>query len=205
MIELNDVLRVVAEWDTTGGTIFQLVWHYLVTLGTNDDPIDVLDDIKTQLTVAWANIEAHINDQVAGADIELLQYDFGNHQWDGVAADSLVGLDGTAVGEMLPPQSAVLLKFFTEKNRRQARKYVPGIIEGNQNSGVMAVNPLIDYALFAAALDKVIAAPIVTLTFGTFNLDSTSVLYETFSKAIQIVLAEGQTVNQRRRRPGTGI
>ena len=56
MIDLNDVLRVVAEWSGPDGSIAQLVWHYVVDAGNDEDPDDVLADIITNFETAWANI-----------------------------------------------------------------------------------------------------------------------------------------------------
>lgn len=205
MIDLNDVLRVVAEWDTSSGTISQLVWHYLVTSGNNDDPNDVLDDIITNLETAWANIEDRIGNDYTGADIELLQYDFGNHQWDGVAASPLVNVDGSSVSGHVAHGVAGLCKFWTELNRRQGRKYVAGLTEADLDDGIINGATVTALALFATDLDDVVTAPLTTLTYGTFNLVPTSALYETFSKSTQTSGAEAIAAYQRRRRPGTGI
>lgn len=205
MIDLNDVLRVVAEWDAPEGTVAQLVWHYLVTSGNNDDPQDVLDDIITSLNAAWANIEAYVSIDYLGSTIELFKYDMGNHQWDGVAADIMAAVDGGSGVDMVPHGAAGLVKMFTTAARRQARKYLFGIIETMTLNGNWTAAVVTALALFAADLDDQVAAPLTTLTFGTFNVDDTSPLYETFSPTNQVVQAEALPAYQRRRRPGTGI
>lgn len=205
MIDLNDILRVVAEWDTPEGTIAQLVWHYLVTAGNNDDPQDVLDDIITNLNSAWANIAAKVSNEFLGSTIELYQYDFGAHRFDGVATDTITAVDGTSVDDMVAHGAAALVKFFTVAARRQARKYVMGVGEGNTLDGLWVAGALSDLALFALDFDDPISAPLTTLTFGTFNVDAASPLYETFSVSNLAVQAEAVIAYQRRRRPGTGI
>ena len=205
MIDLNDVLRVVAEWDMSTDGIAQLVWHYLVTAGNNDDPDDVLDDIVTNLNTAWANVAGDISNLLEGADIELLQYDFGNHRWDGVSSQPLTAVDGTSGTGFLPHGTAGLCKLWTEANRRQCRKYVPGLTEDEVAAGIIPPATITNLALFATDLDDVISAPLTTLTFGSFNVLPASALYETFSKSIQTAGAEAVPAYQRRRRPGTGI
>lgn len=204
-IDINDVLRVVAEWDMPDGTIAQLVWHYLVTSGNGDDPVDVLDDIHTNLVAAFANVAAAVSDLVEGSTIELYQYDFGNHQFDGVATRTNSSNDGLSAADMTSHGVACLVKLFTESARRQARKYLFGIVESSIEDGTFNAALVTNAALFGADLDDAVSAPLVTLTYGTFNVDPASPLYETFSKTTQTVQAEAISGYQRRRRPGTGI
>lgn len=204
-IDLNDVLRVVLTWDTAESTVAQLVWHYLVTAGNNDDPDDVLTAIDTNLDSAWANISSIVDSTMQGSLLELFQWDFTNNQWDGVANHIPGGVDGGAALEALPHGAAALCKFFTALNRRQSRKFIPSLGEGTQNDGLFTASALTSLALFALDFDDVISAPLTTLTYCTFNTDPTSALFETTSLSTQSVQAEAVVAYQRRRRPGTGI
>jgi len=204
-VDVGDVIRVVAEWEVPGSTIAQMVYHYRGSSGASVTPATLATAVEAQLTTSWANIANHVADTVLGTIITLYQWDFTNHQWDGIAEVAMTGIDGTAVAQMLPHGAAALCKISTALPRRQCRKYVMGMEEGTQDEGVWSGTALTNLALFAAALDSNLTAGALTLNFGAFNTEEASPLYETFSAASGTVEAEAIVAYQRRRRPGTGI
>lgn len=205
MIDLNDVLRVVAEWDGPAGSLAQLVYHFRVAAGNDEAPADVLGDIKTALETAWANIEDIVDDNWTFATLELYLRDVGAHQWDGVATTVSANLDGITAGDSVPQGAAALVKFFTELGRRQGRKYIMGLVETVQADGTITAPNVTKLALFGADLDDSVTSGSETLVFGTYNVDPLSALYESFSDNIQTAQAEAVFAYQRRRRPGTGV
>lgn len=204
-ISVNDVVRIVAEWDVPEGTIAQLVYHYIAASGTTATEVQVLTAVEAALQAAWANLAARIDSTVLGATVEGFVWDFVLNQWDGIGAVPLIGADGTAVDEMLPHGAAGLVKILTAAARRQARKFVPGFAETQQGDGALVAAAVTDLALFGTDLDDDIAPGGLVMSFGTFNTEPTSALFETFSIASQSVQAESIFAYQRRRRPGTGI
>ena len=205
MIDLNDVVRVVADWDGPNGAYSQLVWHYLVTAGNNEDPADVLDDIVTNFEAAWANIASVVSDAWASGSISLLQRDTSLHQWDGVAQTTSANLDGGSASDGIPPGAAALVKIFTQSARRQARKYVMGILEGSVTNGLLLASPMVALGLFVADLVDDVTSGTETLVMGTYNTIPTSVLYESFSENDDRAAVEAVIAYPRRRRPGTGV
>lgn len=204
-VDVGDVVRVVAQWAMPESTIAQMVYHYIGASGSSVADVTLANAIEGQLTTAWVNIEDVISDEVVGENLELFKWDFANHQWDGLTVTPMVGIDGANVTDLSAHGVAALVKIMTAKNRRQARKYVPGIIEATITDGVIAPATVTDLALFGAALDSDLTAGSLTLDFGVFSTDPLSPWYETFSAAIQTVQASGNPAYQRRRRPGTGI
>ena len=205
MIDLNDVLRVVAEWSGPDGSIAQLVWHYVVDAGNDEDPDDVLADIITNFETAWANIETIIHQGWQSTTLELYQRNVGLHQWDGVSVDTSLALDGASATEGQAHGAAGLVKIFTEAARRQSRKYIHGIIETVISNGVIQVTGTVPLGLFVADLDDSVISGTETLVYGTYNTDPLSDLYESFSRRNQNAAVEAVVAYQRRRRPGTGI
>jgi len=187
---LNDVVRVVAEWDIPDGTIAQLVYHYLVTAGTSATDLAVLGAIITQLELAWVEIDQDVNVAVLGSTLDISVWDFTLNQWDGKAQGVLLSADGTDVTNMLPHGAAALVKMFTVSLRRQARKYVMGFTETGHSAGTFDAPTLTALALFGNALNNNVTAGALTLEFGTFNTDDTSALFETFSINSGAVQAE---------------
>lgn len=204
-VGVGDVVRVVAEWDIPDGTIAQLVYHFLGVSGTTATDAQMATAIESALTTAWAHIKAHISDEVTGSTLEFYLWDFILNRWDGIATVQSIGQDGDSVGEMLPHGAAALVKMFTDAARRQARKYIMGIQEGVCIDGTLTAGALTSLALFAADLDNDVVAGGLTSSFGTFNTDPASPLFETFAVSAGANVAEGIMAYQRRRRPGTGI
>lgn len=202
---VDDVIRIAATWDIPDGTIAQLVYHYIMTEGGPISSAAVILQVIAKLVAAWDDIEADISDLYTGSTISLAVYDFVLHQFDGADVNPLAGADGTDVGDPLPHGDAGLVKIFTESARRQARKYVPGLVEDVVTAGTISAPALVNLALFGSQLDDDVITGGATLKFGTFSQDEASPLYETFSLGIGSAASEGIVAYQRRRRPGTGI
>lgn len=204
-VTVNDVVRIVGEWDVPESTVAQLVYHYIgVSAGPASDA-EILAAVETELNLSFAFIAARVSNQVLGSTLSIFKWDFALNRWDGLGQVPLIGADGTSADHMLPHGDAGLVKIFTGALRRQARKYVPGLIEGTQQDGLIAAAVLTDLGLFAADLDDRIQAGALFLDFCTFNTDPLSPLFETASIANGTVQAEAIVAYQRRRRPGTGI
>ncbi len=204
-VDVGDVVRVVAEFDMPDGTIAQLVYHFVGKSGSSIADSALITPLRSALYSAWAEVDQEISDQVLGSTFELFLWDFVLNRFDGIGATVLTVADGTNVGEMLPHGAAGLVKIFTVAARRQARKYIMGLVETVQDEGTIAGATVTKLADFAALLDNDVTAGTLTLAFGTFNTDPLSPLFETFSQASQTVQAEAVFAYQRRRRPGTGI
>lgn len=205
MLALNDVIRIIMTWTWGTDSVAQLVWHYICTTAGTATYSAWLDAIHTNLQLAWANIAARTTDDLVGTLLEMLVWDYANNRWDGVASKAATGMDGTNVADYLPHGDAVLVKVLTAANRRQARKYVPGLVEGNVTAGFIDAAPLVDYLAFANQLDAILALAGGVIEFCTFNVDDTSPLFETASIARGSVVAEATGSYQRRRKPGVGL
>lgn len=204
-VAVGDVVRGVAEWDMPESTIAQMVWHWIGKSGTTATEAQVGTAIELAIDTAWDRIDHLVSDEVDGAEVEGYLWDFALDRWDGIFTAQLIGADGANATEMLPHGAAALLKTFTAANRRQGRKYVPGMGKDTTLDGIFSAGTLTDVALFGSDMDDDIVAGGLTLAAGTFNTDPTSPLFETFSEASGAVAAEAVAAYQRRRRPGTGI
>lgn len=204
-VTVGDVVRCVAEWDMPDGTIAQIVYHLRGKTGGIATDATMLAAARDALQAAWLNIDQEVSTAVLGSLLECFVWDFALNQFDGIGSIPFGALDGTNVGEMLPHGAAALVKMFTVSARRQARKYVPGLVETTQDEGTIGGASLTQLALFAADIDDDVTAGALILEFGTFNVEPLSALFETFSEASGAVQAESVMAYQRRRRPGTGI
>ena len=204
-VAVGDYIRVVAEWDIPDGTIAQLVYHFHGATGSPATDTVVGGAVLAALHAAWLQIEDYVSDLVTGAELEVYLRDVANHQWDGIYTGVLTAADGADVTPMISHGAAGLVKIFTYAARRQGRKYLMGLTEGDNDDGSLVGAVTTALALFAADLDDPVTAGALTLNYGNYNTDPLSPLYETFATASQTVQAESIIAYQRRRRPGTGI
>ncbi len=204
-VDVGDVVRVVAEWDGPSGMLAQMVYHYRGKSGTPTTAAVVAAAALSAHQFAWLDIDQMVDIELVATVQELLQWDFALNRWDGIDTRPFTALDGTTVGEISAHGVAGMVKIFTAAARRQARKYVPGILETSVGDGVIGGPSLTNLALYAARLDDDVVAGPLTLEFGTFNTEAASPLFETFSAATGAVQAEAVVAYQRRRKPGTGI
>lgn len=204
-VDIGDVLRVVAKFDIPDGSVAQLVYHYLGVSGTPVSDSVTVTECRDKFQSSWLLIDQDISDRILGDEISVFKYDFVNHQWDGIGATPLTAADGAHVAEMISHGASGLVKFFTGSQRRQGRKYLPGIVEGLQADGTITGAMVTDMALWAADLDNGLFPGSLVMDFGTFSTDVLSALYETFSISANVAQAEAIIAYQRRRRPGTGI
>ena len=204
-VAVGDVIRVVAEWDGPGGMLAQMVYHYIGDSGAPATFGQVGTNVLAAHQAAWLHIDNALVSTLVATVQEILKWDFTLNRWDGIDTRPFTALDGLTVGEMSPHGNAALVKLFTASARRQARKYVPGFLETQVANGALIAGFLTNLGLYALDLDDDVVAGALTLSFGTFNTDPLSPLFETFSKSSGSVQAESVSAYQRRRKPGTGI
>lgn len=200
MIESGDVIKIVLPFIMPDNVIAQLVMNYIMTIGTDQDEIDVLDDILTQLLVAWLHIEDHVVDGVAGDVAKLSIYDTVLDQWDEKASQAMTGFDGASVGEMLPHGAAAVIRFFTEVGRRQGRKFIMGLDESSQVDGTLVASAVTDLVFFALDWDDVVTSGDASFKPCTYNE-----LLEDHEGFVQSIAVNTVIGYQRRRKAGVGI
>lgn len=204
-IAIDDVVRVVLTWTAPLATIAQNVWHMVNTGGGGGALSDLLDDIETQYTVAFADLDLQVSEEYEATLLEMFRWDFTLHQWDGVGNRALSLLVGTDAGDYLPHGNAYVLRYLTEASRRQGRMFVPGIPDTKVVDGVLVSSTEADLALFMADWGTDISVGASLMELCTFNSEPTSPLYETASVATGDYVVNSIPGYQRRRKPGVGI
>lgn len=200
MITAGDVLKIVIALIMPDNVIAQLVLNYIMTIGDDQDPADVLIDIVAQLETAWAHIDGDVVDGVTGDTAKLSLYDTVLNQWDELAARSISGFDGTSVGEMLPHGAAGVVRFFTGVGRRQGRKFIPGLDESSQVDGTLTAGAVANLLLFGADWDDVVTSGGASFKPCVYNEALED--HEGFNQTFTVNTIIGY---QRRRKSGVGI
>lgn len=204
-IAIGDVVRVVLTWGVPLGTLAQNVWHMKMLSGAGAEPEDVLDSLDTQYTTAFSDIDQEINEEFSPELLELFQWDFTLHQWNGVGSKVLTGLVGSDAGDYLPHGVAYVVRYLTEASRRQGRMFIPGIPDTKVTDGVLGSSTESQLALFLADWGTDLAPTGGLFELCTFNTEPPSPLYETASVATGQYVVNSLPGYQRRRKPGVGI
>lgn len=204
-INIGDVVEVVATWDTPLASVAQNVWHYEMISGAGADSDDILDEVHTNLQVAFAAVDQDIGDEFSITLLEMRKWDFTLHRFDGVSSVAGSSLAGTSLVDYEPHGVAALGRILTENARRQGRTFLPGITEDAVASGVLLAAFETAFGLYLATFDGDIVVVGANLTWCTFNTDPLSPVFETTSLAIQTVVANSLPSYLGKRKPGVGL
>ena len=206
MATVNDVLRATLKGTMLDGVQWNMVYHYLVTLGTSNDYIAIAGAIETQIQAAFVALEAQLHNSVQTDDLILAEWDFTDNEFDGKVQLISDAVEGAVAAEAYPNQIAILMRFPTAELRRQARKYVPGVHETNAQGNNIGAATVAAAATTAAILNNTFAADLLTLHPCTFNSTPTSPRFETSSLlSVTDFFINTGPGTQRRRVPGAGI
>lgn len=204
-LNVGDVVQIVQTWDSPLVSVAQNVWHLLMASGAGADSDDVLAAVLTQQQTAIANVEGGLSEEFEAILLEARVWDFVNHRFDGVGTLAMTLVVGTAVSDYLPHQVAALGRIVTSAARRQGRHYLPGMVDGKVDQGVLAAAFEADYAAYLAIFDTDIAVTGGLFNWCTFNVAPLSPLYETASVATQTVIANSLPSTLGKRKPGVGL
>lgn len=205
MATVNDILRATLVFNLAGSSIGNLVHHFRVTVGTETDYIAIATAIDAALATAYANAEIQMSTAISPISCDVSEWDFTDNEWDGKASVTGTVPDGGSVGDTLPSGIAAVLRFPTAELRRQARKFIPGMLELDSNTDSIAAGPLANFVIAAALINNDIVAGAVTLRPCTFNDTVGSLRFETSSDYSTTSIVNTNYGYQRRRQPGAGI
>lgn len=205
MAGVGDVLRATMKGVTIDSQTFNMVFHYVVTTGTETDYTVLANGIESALQTAFVATEARLSDDVLSGELELSEWDATNDEWDGKATVTCDAIVGAVATDPLPGGVSVVMRFVTESLRRQARKFVPGLVEPDVSGNDIVGGAVAVFATTAALLNDNIGAGGVIVTPCTFNDTPLSPHFETTSKFVQTAFVNSNVGYQRRRQPGDGV
>jgi hypothetical protein len=144
MAEIDDIVQIVCNIRQPAGDIAELVFHsQILTPGVSDNA-DVLSDFQTYfgiMAVGWQVVASTGHEWV---DIDVrLQIPPNNFTSIGTEP---IGISGLALTDALPPYAAVLVTRQVFASRGVAKKYYPGITEGQQDAGIIDPVNLVSWA-----------------------------------------------------------
>lgn len=167
-VNSGDILRVTAKM-YMGVVDVQNVYHIQAQSTGEVSDEDAVDEIKARLNAAYAELVPQQTDTLQYDTIEIFNVT-QDKPIDEVTWPTLT--DGDVVGDMLPSQMSGLVRFTTQTARSQGRKFIGGVIEGdNDSDGLPDTDILTALADYAADL---LAAWLVgsgSFAFGNYNVD----------------------------------
>jgi len=204
-IMVGDVVQVVQTWDTPLESVAQNVWHLIMESGAGADPDDLATAVLQNQQAGFGGVEDYLSDEFEVVLIELRQWDFTLHRFDGIATIAATQMIGQSVADYEPHGVAGLGRIVTENARRQGGTFIPGITDDNVVDGVLSVAAEAGLLAYLGTFDTDIAPTGGFFSWCTFNVDPLSPVYETESKAAGTVIANSLPSYLSKRKPGTGL
>lgn len=196
------ILRMVVTLLWQDGNIMQNVFNAVVTgVGAPWDADDIVQDAVSWAEELYANLTAKVSDQVDGSQVQVYEYDSIDDDWDEVGAAAFTW-DPTQADEEFPRGIAALINLKSTDPDTSGKKYIGGITESDNDSGVIS-GPLIT-ALAAFAIDWYTSF-VGTDSGADWAPGIWSVKDTLFRLALPSVIIPAIYSYQRRRKRGVGV
>lgn len=201
-ITTGDILRLVVQGVWTEGDIVQNVFSCLISgAGGPWDDADVLDDMEDWADNMYANMTANTSDSLAGDFVYGYVWDPVDSDWDLFASEPWIWAPSDVL-QQIPRGVATFMKAPTSDPDVQGRKYLPGLTEGDNASGLLTAAYIV--AMLAFGLDWITpfigAATAATFSPGVWSVKN----LQHFVFGTEIA-ASTIPAYQRRRKRGVGI
>lgn len=202
-IPTGTVLRVVAEllWDD--GEINQNVYALEITGGAGPyDDSDVVDDCLEWVQGLYDEIELYVAAELDGNSVTVYKWDVPGQDWDEVGTVAWSITAGGSATTGLPRGVALLCTAKSEDPDIDARKYLPGMVEGALSSETWSAPLLAAAVSYAAAW---VTAIVGTTSGATFTPIVWSVANLALEYLVDHYIVSGIPAYQRRRKNNVGI
>jgi len=203
-IATSQVVRVAVTWNAPIATIAQNVFHYQ-NVGTAVAESSFLTAFDTYYTAALTPLLADIQTGYQPSTCEGWKYNMVTHKWEGIGQVNSTAGAGIVATDAASHGVAPVVRFVTAVARRQGRTFVPGFTEGAITGQLIGSSSLTRLGNYGTALVLGFTVSAQAQQMGTFNTDTASIYYESFSPVTGTVITSNVPGYQRRRKPGVGI
>jgi len=203
-VPVGAIIRASARWHNYNGDDVVNVFYFRGDFTSAQDEQDVFDAVDAYLTSVYTEFDGYIDNNAVPYDLKVDVVEFTGGKWK-VTQNVLQGSWGATLtpaetGDVLPPQTAALVKLETGLGKHQGSKYF-GMFGESQNSA----NGGLTTTLLNALLDGAVKLLTAYVFGGTEELQA--VVLDTVTGVVRDVIGVSCSYNwsgQRRRRPGTG-
>jgi len=201
-ITVGDVLKVVAIIGWLDGNIAQNVFSAVVSgSGGPYDEGDVTDDMLDWVEAMFANLTAHMSDNMDGSEVRVYVYDPVDDDYDEIGSTAWVWNPSQGI-DNLPSGVAYLINCKTIDPDVNGKKYLAGGTENSSEAGLLSST--IITAMSAFAVDWVTGFTGATST-ADFTPGVWSPTRTNFYPMSGDVIIPTIPAYQRRRKAGVGI
>jgi hypothetical protein len=168
---VGDIFRAVASYSGVDNQLRQWVWHYIQAIGGATDNDLLAAAILAILDLAWADIEDHIHTSVIGTDLQLLKWDAGAGEYNGVAIEDLSHQVGLGAADVMPGNVSPYVIFPTSLPRSTGKKKLFDVVEAQVTEGAIAAGLLADMGAFALHMNNIAVESGNSYRAGNHNPD----------------------------------
>lgn len=204
-LEIDDIVRIALTGTGAQATIWQNVWHYKMTAGAGVDEAAFLTAVAANVDTTFLNIDQLLSDEYSFDQIEGWKYNFSTSKWNGIGTNNFADKVGLSASDPVAHGVAAVGRFVTQVARRQGRTFLPGLIEGAIDDGLLDATTLAAFALYMADFTNNVLAGGGTFKLCTFNTDAQSIYFETSAVYVGPEIISAIPGYQRRRKPLVGI
>lgn len=204
-LEIGDVVRIALTGWSPQASVWQNVWHMLMTTGASVLVSDLIDAVGANVALMHAEVDQVWSDQFSMQELEFWQYNFGTSKWNGVGVFDLGGLDGLHATDPMAHGVSAVGRYVNTVARRQGRTFLPGLIQTSIDAGLFDSAVIVAFALYMAEFTNVLSPTGGNFNLCTFNTDLESVYYETPSVYVGPAIVSLIPGYQRRRKPLVGL
>lgn len=202
-IPTGTTLRVVASLVWGDGEINQNVFNCNISGGGGPwDEFDVLDDCEDWLDNMYANLGAQIDPDLDGASTTVYKWDAVGQDWDEVGVNPFVFTGTGGALSQLPRGVAGLVTAKSVDPDTDARKYIPGLVEGALTSGLWTGGLVTLLAAFGADW---VTSFVGAASGATFTPVVWSVVGSVAKNLVDTIIVPTIPAYQRRRKNNVGI
>jgi len=204
-LEVGDVIRVAMTGSAPQASVWQNVWHYVMTTGSGMLESAAVAEIKSNIEDSFLEIDSFLSNTYSWDTIDVWVRDKTLQVWNGIGSETLDSLDGLSALDPLPHGSAIVGLIVTDLLRRQGRTFLPGLEESTTEDGLFTVATLVGFGLYLADFVQLLSPAGGQLTWCTYNTEVGSDYEETESEYAGTVIINDIVGYQRRRKPLVGI
>lgn len=140
MFEVGSYFQVQVQMALGSITRAMNVWHYQVVDNDNPTAQDFMDAVATRIgNIYQGYLGGMVSGNVHGATAVFAVWNTATEEFT-TAGEAVFPFDGTAGSDPLPPQAALYVKLPKALGSRPGGKRVFGLVEGHQDSGVLATD-----------------------------------------------------------------
>ena len=140
-IDVNNILRLALNYRLPALDIAQSIFHFQYIDAPSVDEEDVLDDLETW-ALGWAfGWQLISSNQIEIEDIDVSVFT-SLLAFNGIGTRNL-NIIGNALTDMLPPGNGILMTRQVANSKGVAKKFPPGLTEGQQDKGEVDIATLI--------------------------------------------------------------